>query len=274
MARPRIGPGAGPNYQVRALQRGLAVLGCFSVARPALTMAQVSGALGLPKPTALRLLECLVGERWLTLDTATGMYQLSPRPLEVAAVYLATSSLEQAAQPVLRKLCDQTQQTANLGVLDHDEVLHVAVVEPERPLHYHTRVGARELAHCTGLGKVLLAGLPDAELRRILRRGLPRKTAATLTDETALLAELELVRQRAYAEDREEAERGLRCFAAPVRDGSGQTVAAISISGAAADFVGDAQPGLLEAVLTAAAGLSRRLGWTPARFPATAALAS
>jgi DNA-binding IclR family transcriptional regulator len=265
MARPRLDHGAEPNYQVRALQRGLAVLGCFSVARPALTMAQVSGALALPKPTALRLLECLVGERWLSFDVATGTYQLSPRPLEVAAVYLATSSLDQAAQPVLRKLCDRTQQTANLGVLDHDEVLHVAVVEPERPMHYHTRVGARELAHSTGLGKVLLAALPDAALRRVLLRGLPRKTAATLTDEAALVAELALVRQLGYAEDREEAERGLRCLAAPVRDGSGQMVAAISISGAAADFVGDAQPELLEAVLSASTCLSQRLGWVNTR---------
>lgn len=271
MARPRLESADGPNYQIRALQRGLAVLGCFSISQPALSMAQISDALSIPKPTALRLLECLVTERWLRHDASTGAYRLSPRPVELASVYLASFTLDQSAQPVLRRLCEQTQQTANLGVLDNGEVLHLAVVEPERPLHYHTRVGARELAHCTGLGKVLLASLPDADLRQVLRHALPRRTPATVVDPAALLDELVLIRQHGFAEDREEAERGLCCLAAPVRDRRGLTVAAISISGAVADFVGEAQAQLLEAVVTAAAGLSCQLGWVePARAAATA----
>src|SRR5207302_20682 len=127
----------------------------------------------------------------------------------------------------------------NLGVLDGGEVLHLVAVEPERPLRYHTRVGARELAHCTGLGKVLLADLPPPDLQRIMRVGLARRTPATLTDQDASLRELEQVRRQGYAEDHEEAEVGLRCLAAPVRDSSGQTVAAISISGPAVEFAGD-----------------------------------
>jgi DNA-binding IclR family transcriptional regulator len=245
---------------VRALQRGLAVLGCFSASHPDMSMAEISRQLELPKPTALRLLECLVAEGWLSLDSATGRYQLTPRPLEVAAVYLSTSSLEQVARPLVRQLSDQTQQTANLGVLDRGEVLHLVVFEPERPLRYHTSVGVRELAHCTGLGKVLLADLSEAELPAIL----PRRTPATVTDRTMLLSELEEVRCQGFAEDREEAERGLRCLAAPVRDASGRTVAAISISGPAADFVDEARPRLLPPLCEAASLLSKRLGWVAA----------
>lgn len=261
MARPRLTSATNHNYQVRALQRGLAVLSCFSVSEPVLTMAQVSQQLSIPKPSALRLLECLVGEGWLHFDHANGKYQLAPRSLEVGSVYLATTSLDQDARPILRSLSERTRQTANLGVLDVSEVLHLAAVEPERPLRYHTRVGARELAHCTGLGKVLLADLPGPVLLSIMRVGLAQRTPATLTDQDALLHELEHVRRQGFAEDREEAEIGLRCLAAPVRDSSGQTVAAISISGPAVEFAGAAQARLIPAVVEAGLSLSRRLGF-------------
>ncbi len=256
MARPRSAATSVHNYQVRALQRGLAVLGCFSTLQPSLSMAEISRQLGLPKPTALRLLECLVAQDWLSQDAATGRYQLTPRPLEVAAVYLSTSSLEQAARPIVRQLSDQTQQTANLGVLDRGEVLHLVVFEPERPLRYHTQVGARELAHCTGLGKVLLAALSEPDVPSTLAWRTPN----TVTDREALLKELEDIRCQGFAEDREEAERGLRCLAAPVRDASGRTVAAISISGPAAEFGIEARPRLLPPLCEAASQLSRRLG--------------
>jgi DNA-binding IclR family transcriptional regulator len=237
-----------------------------------MTLAEISSRLDIPKPTALRLLECLRDEGFLAWDGETGAYSLGLRAFEVGSVYLATLPLEQAALPFLRRLSEETNLTANLGVVDRFEVVHLAIVEPERPLRYHTRVGTRDYLHCTGLGKVLLAQFDRAALDDLVRTvGLPARTPATLTGRTALDAELVGVRRLGYAEDREETIPGLRCLAVPVRAANREVVAALSISGPAADFDDGERPGLLRALLAAARGISEQLGWSAAGEPQDAA---
>jgi DNA-binding IclR family transcriptional regulator len=262
VARPRRTETA-PNYQVRALQRGLAILQSFSESEPTLSMAEISRRLNLPKATTLRLLECLRQESWLAYDAERGRYALSIAALEIGSAYLAASRIEQRAMPFLRRLADLTNQTANLGILNDNNVVHVAVVEPDRPLRYHSYVGARDLAHCTGLGKVLAAYLDGPTLQALLSAGLPRRTAWTITEPDAFRQELHRVRAAGFAEDLEEGAPGLRCLAAPVLDADGSVVAAMSISGPAAEFEGS-RAVFLSALLENAGGLSARLGWTTA----------
>jgi DNA-binding IclR family transcriptional regulator len=261
MARPRRAET--PNYQVRALQRGLAILQAFSGAEPTLSLAEISRRLAIPKATTLRLLECLRQESWLTYDAERGRYALSIAALEIGSAYLAASRIEQRAMPFLRRLADITNQTANLGILNGNNVVHVAVVEPDRPLRYHSYVGARDLAHCTGLGKVLAAYLDEATLRTLVSAGLARRTPSTITEPTAFRQELHRVRTSGFAEDLEEGAPGLRCLAAPVLDADASVVAAMSISGPAAEFEGS-RAAFLAALLENAGGLSARLGSTNA----------
>lgn len=232
----------------------------------------MSGGLGIPKSTSLRLLECLRDEGFLSWDKETGLYALGLRAFEVGSVYLATLPIEQAAMPFLRRLSEETNLTANLGVVDRFEVVHLAVVEPERPLRYHTRVGTRERLHCTGLGKVLLTQFDETALEELVRTaGLPSFTPTTITDRPELSSELSAVLRQGYAEDREETVAGLRCLAVPVHAANNEIVAAISVSGPAADLGRDARRGLLGALRAAAAEISERLGWSPtagqAAFP-------
>lgn len=263
MARPRSTTHA-PNYQVRALQRGLAILTSFSTDEPSLSLADVSGRLQLPKPTALRLLECLRVEGFASFDPSSARYSLGPRAFDVGNAYLAASPLERLAAPFLRELADRTAQTANLGIVQDFAVMHLAVAEPARPLHYHTRAGERDALHCTGLGKVLLSTWSGERLAALVSGvGLPRRTSTTLTELSALEQELAQIRALGFAEDREEGMPGLRCLAAPVRDAHADVIAAISISGPAADFDGDNRASMLEALLAQARGLSSRVGWSP-----------
>jgi IclR family acetate operon transcriptional repressor len=259
MPRPRSTETA--NYQVRALQRGLSILGLLSSTERRLGLGDISQQLGIPKPTALRLLDYLRGDGFVDCNAA-GEYALGLRAFQLGSGSRGLARLEDLARPFLQQLVDQTSHTANLGVIDDGEIVHLAVVEPSRPLRYHTRVGTREPLHCTGLGKVLAAALDESSLQRILdTRGLPAWTPATITDAAAFRRELSMIRRLGFAEDREEATPGLRCIAAPVRGDSGQVVAAISISGPAAEFARTHAVRLRQIVLEVARRLSERLGW-------------
>jgi IclR family acetate operon transcriptional repressor len=250
---------------VRALERGLRILTAFTPQRPELGLQELHEALGLDKATLLRLLSVLRQAGFVVVDGDTVKYRLGIRAFEVGSAYLPAVPLEHVALPGLRELSARTGQTANLAVLDGQEVVHTAVVAPDRPLRFHTRVGRRDAAYCTALGKVLLAHLePPALARYLAQVKLARRTPATITAKAALRRELAVVRAGAYAEDREEGVPGLRCLAAPIRDAAGGVVAAASISGPAGEFTGAARAALEAALSEAAARLSERLGYSPA----------
>jgi DNA-binding IclR family transcriptional regulator len=249
------------NYQVRALERALDIIDVFTLAEPELTLTALAARVGLAKSTATRLLAVLEERGWLERSAETERYRIGVRAFEVGSVYIQTTSLEIEAQPILRHLATSCQQTANLGVLRQGEVVHLAVVAPDRPIRFSTPIGLREGAHQTGLGKALLAALPDDEVAAIVaQHGLPERTARTITTLEALREHLALIRTQGYALDEEEAHVGLRCVAAPIRDAKGATIAAVSVSGLASEFDDAAMPRYVAAVQRAAHDISTRLG--------------
>jgi IclR family acetate operon transcriptional repressor len=134
------------------------------------------------------------------------------------------------ARPQLTELVDQAGETANLAMLDGDAVVYVAQVPSRHSMRMFTEVGRRVPVHCTGVGKVLLAQLPPAEVRALLARaGMPAQTPHTITDPDRLVRELERIRHQGYAVDDAEQELGVRCVAVAVPGGPAST--AISVSG-------------------------------------------
>jgi IclR family acetate operon transcriptional repressor len=261
MATSRDDQPAAANYQVRALERALDIVGAFTLAEPELTLTAIAARVGLAKSTATRLLAVLEERGWLERSAATDRYRIGVRAFEIGNIYIQTTTLESEAQPILRHLATTCQQTANLGILRQGEVVHIAVVAPDRPIRFSTPVGLRDSAHLTGLGKALLAALPGDELAAVIaRHGLPGRTARTITTPEALRANLAEIRSRGYALDDEEAFDGLRCIAAPIRDARGETIAAVSISGLASEFNESALPRYIAAVQDAARAISARLG--------------
>ncbi|HVG95558.1 MAG TPA: IclR family transcriptional regulator [Chloroflexota bacterium] len=247
-----------PKYHERALLRGLQILTSFSVREPELDLTTLSRRLRLPKGTLVRLLDCLKFAGFVEADHRSGVYRLGLRALEVGSVYQQTATLDGAARPVLVELAQGCGQSTNLGVLDEGQVIHVVVVAAPSPLRYDAYVGMRADAHCTGLGKALLAGLSGPELDAFLEgRSLPAKTPKTLTTPDALRAALLDVRRRGYALDDEETLPGLRCVAAPVQATDGTTIAAVSASGPRTDFEGQRLESTVAAVRAAAAAVAR-----------------
>jgi DNA-binding IclR family transcriptional regulator len=252
----------GPDYHARALLRGLGILQAFNVEEPELTLTQLAERLNLNHSTTFRLLDCLKYAGFVEFDAQRKVWSLGLATFEVGSIYLATQSVERLARPYLEDLAHEQQQTANLGVRDGFSVVHLGVVVPARPLHYQTRVGARDSLHCTGLGKVLASGMSEEEVDQLIAAGLPAFTPNTITQGDQFREHLQHVRTQRYAFDDEERYTGLRCVAAPVTDRSGRLRAALSVSGSAADFTAHQLQQHVEAVQRAADALSRTLHGT------------
>lgn len=249
------------NYQVRALDRALDILDTFSLAEPELTLTEIAARVSLAKSTATRLLAVLEERGYVERSATTDRYRIGVRAFEIGNIYIQTTTVEIEAQPFLRRLAAACNQTANLGVLSRAEVVHIAVVEPDRPIRFSTAIGQREHAYCTGLGKALLAELAEEHLAAHLpAEGLVARTPRTLTTLDTLRADLARTREQGFALDDEESYAGLRCVAVPIHDARGQTVASISVSGPLAEFTATTIPGYVGALQAAASGISARLG--------------
>jgi IclR family acetate operon transcriptional repressor len=160
----------------------------------------------------------------------------------------AQRSLARSARPFLGELVEAYGETANLAVLEGDDVVYVAQVSSPHTLRMFAEVGRHVPPHSTAVGKVLLAALPRERALSILRRtGLPRRTSATITSIEDFGHELDRVRERGWAADEEEQEAGVRCVAVPVGGyESAPVVAAVSLSGPAERFGGSRDPRLVE----------------------------
>src|SRR5689334_23902709 len=224
------------NYHTHALARGLLILETVAAQRDPATLTEIHAASGLPKSTIVRLLSALMDEEYLVRVDERPSYRLGHKVIALANAFMEALSVPDLVRPQLLSLAAETRQTANLAVLDGTHVLHVAVEPPARPLRLDASVGDRAVPYGTGLGKVLLAGLPADELADHLPP-LPwtPATPTTITTVEQLEPVVATVRDRGYAYDDEESDEGLRCLAVPVTV-NGSTLAALSVSGAAGEF--------------------------------------
>ncbi len=249
------------QYQVRALERALQILSSFTLAEPELSLSELSMATDLAPSTTLRMLSILAQYGYVERSAATDRYRIGVGMFERGSIYIQTTTVEAQAKVPLADLARECNQTASLAVLDRGEIVHIAVFPPDRAIRYYAPLGQREMAHCTGLGKVLLSGLSNQELEEVVdQRGLPGRTDRTITTIAALRAHLRRVREQGYAIDNEESVVGLRCVAAPIFDDRNRIAAAMSASGSAAEFNEETIPGLLGAIKRTAGIISARLG--------------
>ncbi|EST38127.1 IclR family transcriptional regulator [Streptomycetaceae bacterium MP113-05] len=214
---------------VQSLERAFDLLERMADAGGEVGLSELSGSSGLPLPTIHRLMRTLVACGSVR-QQPDRRYALGPRLIRLGES--ASRLLGTWARPHLARLVEETGETANMALLDGDEVVYVAQVPSRHSMRMFTEVGRRVLPHSTGVGKALLAWAPADEVRALLARtGMPAATDRTLTTPDAFLDALVSVRKAGYATDDNEQEIGVRCIAVPVPDAP--TPAAISISGPA-----------------------------------------
>ena len=227
-----------PSFMT-SLARGLAVIKAFSDHRRAMTIAQLSLKTGIPRAAVRRCLYTL--KQLGYADSEANNFFLKPSILALGYAYLSSTPLTVAAQPYLNELSHRARESCVLAVLDNYEVMYVARSDAPRVLSLAMNTGSRMPAHCTALGRVLLAGLSAAQLDRYFSAvTLSSYTPRTITSEHKLRDILFEVRQRGFAVVDEEMEIGLRSIAVPVRGASGATVAALGIGAQVARISRDA----------------------------------
>ena len=211
--------------------RALDLLDMLAARTDGLSFADLGRALEVPKSSLHELLTVLVERSYVEYDPGRRTYALGIRTWENGQAYLRHHDLVSVARPVMDQVVARLNETVQLAVLDGIENVYLAKVDCSHPLRLQSEVGRRLHAHATGLGKVLLAALPESERRKRLNdRALPGFTPRTITDLSLLLDELARVRGRGFGLDHEEYTPGLRCVAVPVRGHHGTVVAALSVS--------------------------------------------
>ncbi|MGA3324257.1 MAG: IclR family transcriptional regulator [Terriglobia bacterium] len=248
------------RYEVGSVRKALSILCLFTPARPALNVTDVSRLLNVPKSTAHNLLRTLEHFDFVSQDPMSKHYRLGRKLFELGTLYSRGNDLLTCALPHLLRLREKTHETVKLGVLANTEVLVVKALES--PLVLHTRGDEGRLAplYCTGIGKALLALLPNEELRDILAKvGLRSFTPRTVTSLSKLEEEVEQVRKQGYSVDWEENEEGVHCVGAPVWDTGSERVA-ISVAGPATRFGTRRIPELAALVVETARAISAALG--------------
>ncbi len=225
MARPG-------GYHIKVLDKALALLDLFEEPGASFTAAAIARRSGLNKTTVFRILTALEDADYLERSPGSLAYRLGFKLYRLGSLVEGNAAIERLARPFLEELKQKCDETVHLVVLHRGEALYLDKIEGRKAIRAVTRVGMKLPAHCSGVGKVLLAHLPRAEMEAVLRRhGLKRFTPNTITDPRRFDAELAAIRRRGYALDDEEIELGLECVAAPIRDAGGTVVAALSISG-------------------------------------------
>ncbi|GGM08019.1 IclR family transcriptional regulator [Deinococcus aerophilus] len=254
---------SGDAASVRTLERGLTVLTSLAALGQA-SLTQIAKASGLSASTAYRLLETLRQGGFVEWEERSGLFSVGIRAYQVGAAFAGRNTLMSAAQSEMLSLVDDLGETVNLAVLRGQEAVYIHQVEGRQLVRMFAQLGAGTPLNCSGVGKVLLAWQPEAEVSA--RLGPAPYAAFTPHSITALepyLKELQQVRARGYALDDEEREIGVRCMATPLYDHTRQVVASLSVSAPTSRFEKAQVPAFYQRMEQASRAISARLGWTP-----------
>ncbi len=250
------------KYCAPALRMGIALIRVLSESAAPMRLSDLARAISTNKNTTTRLLSTLIQEGWVEIRKPGPLYALTLMPFSVASRVISRLNIGEAARTPLRELWEETGESVYLSVLHNNRALHLLHFDAMGPVKIAGQVGGRYKLYCTAPGKLLLAFAGENALREVLAEGLKRNTGNTITTEKALRAELAVIRRQDFATDNEELGRGLICYAAPVRDYSGQVAgivgsSATTIDWTLADFAGKVG----KKISRAASLISKQMGY-------------
>ena len=221
-----------PTDFIGSLAKGLSVIEAFSLEKPRLSISDVAAATGLDRATARR---CLLTISELGYAEYDGKYfRLAPRILRLGAVMIATMPLPSLVQPWLDKLSTEIGQSTSVSILDDWEIVYLARATQQKLMSINLMPGSRLPASCASMGRVLLSGLTDAQIKNVLKKHpLIKRTDYSITEVDKFMRAIQLIRSQGFAIVDQEIELGLRSIAVPLYDVHGKLVAALNVGVAA-----------------------------------------
>lgn len=250
------------DYSLSGIDRAISVLDALEE-HSVLTLADVSRATSLNEATALRYLASLCKHGFVERSTVDGRYRLGIRLFQLGQHALRGRDPRQCARPHMEQLLARFSETVNFAMRHGDELVLIDVLESTQSIKKGAAIGDRDHWHASSLGKAMLAAMDTEEARYLIGSNtLTSHTPQTLTDASAVFAQLLRIRQSGYAVDDEESEAGLRCIGAAVLDENGEPRYALSIAGPASRVTRKHQTEIGEAVRIAAAAVSKELGFS------------
>lgn len=257
----RAGGKAPRTGTVQSLVRSISILNALAKEEHGLTLTDLAQKIGLAPSTAHRLLTTLQQERSVRFDQDRSVWLIGVQAFVVGNAFVRSRDVLTMSRPYMRRLMEESGETVNLAVEDQGEAVYLAQVECRQMMQAIAKPGGRVPLHCSGIGKALLASMPDREVAKILRRrGLERMTDKTIDTPARLRDSLTRIRSLGYAFDDEENAIGLRCVAAVVHDEYGEPLAGLSLSGPMARIPDDRMPLLGGIVSKTAAAITAALG--------------
>lgn len=222
-------PSGRPREFIQSLERGLAIIRAFGPDAPEQTVTELAAKTQLTRATTRRFLITLTELGYVETDGR--VFRLTPRLLELGYAFLSGLGFPDVALPHLERLVGEVDESSEASILDGDDIVYVVRVPSSTIMTVSINVGARMPAHATSMGRVLLAGLSDAELDAYLARAtLSAYQPQTVTDRATLRAQVLRARADGYAIVDQELEEGLVAIAVPIHDRSGRAAAAINLS--------------------------------------------
>lgn len=259
------------NYTIQSVLRALDVLIWLSENKGTGRITEIAEDLGCSKNTAFRLLYTLM-DRGFVRQAEDSSYELTFKLLNLGESVLNNTTVHHVARSHIQNLSGETGETVSLAILDGDEIIYLDRVLGSSPFNTAYSIGSRAKAYTTALGKAILAFSPPEIVDRCLRGPLQSNTPYTMTKPDRIRLELREISRRYYALDNQENVIGIRCIGAPVFERNDNVAAAISLSGLAVHFTDERIHELVEPLLSTAAAISERLGYTGAFAPQEMAL--
>ncbi|HEY3314924.1 MAG TPA: IclR family transcriptional regulator [Bacillota bacterium] len=256
---------ASDSPRVRSVSRALAILEVMAREESPMGLVAISRLVDLDPTTTHRLLHTMDAHGFVTQNT-DGRYSLGIRVFQIGNSVTYVSMLRQVTRPFLQTLMERTGETANLAIKDGAEAAYIEQVTGTHFLRTFSEVGRGVPLHGTAVGKAILMGVKDEEIRQMAAGGLKRYTPNTITAVDPLLADIRSCREQGYAVDTEEYEPGARCLGAPIIGPDGKIFCAISVSGPITRMSVERVRALVPVITKSAAEIAQALRFaSPAR---------
>lgn len=248
---------------IQSVERAFNILEELAKESDGTSIAYLASSTGLAKSTIHRMLSTLLSLGYVEKNIDSDKYQLSTKIITLGTSVFERMDIRKIAKPYIEKLSKKTGEVVHLGIIDNGEVVYIDKVEsPRSSIRMYSQIGRRAPLYCTGIGKVLLAYLPEDKVSELMKnKELHRYTETTITNIDDLKHELHLTKERGYSNDEMEHEEDIRCVGAPIFDVNGEAVAAISIAGPVLYVTKERMPQLTSDILKTAEDISRQLGF-------------